>query len=144
MCFLLYNQIRIVQQKIHNIKEKRPFFWYDLKGKQYPLLFQSRHSHRFSSSPRNGAPEGPAAAPGDGGGHPVRVGRHGGREGGRAGVRARGAASHQRREVSEKNRIFLNPLLPSVLNIGRLTKILISIKEGIVKKISCPEKRRNK
>ena len=28
------------------------------------------------------------------------------------------------------------PLLPSVLNIGRLTKILISIKEGIIKKNS--------
>ena len=31
---------------------------------------------------------------------------------------------------------FFNPLLPSVLNIGRLTKILISIKEGIIRKIS--------
>ena len=29
---------------------------------------------------------------------------------------------------------FFNPLLPSVPNIGRLTKILISIKEGIIKK----------
>ena len=29
-----------------------------------------------------------------------------------------------------------NLLLPRVLNIGRLTKILISIKEGIIKKIS--------
>ena len=30
----------------------------------------------------------------------------------------------------------VNPFLPSILNIGRLTKILISIKEGITKKIS--------
>ena len=32
-------------------------------------------------------------------------------------------------------RKYVNPLLPSVLNIGRLTNILISIKEGIIKKI---------
>ena len=32
--------------------------------------------------------------------------------------------------------VVLNPLLPSVLNIGRLTKIWISIKEGTIKKIS--------
>ena len=31
---------------------------------------------------------------------------------------------------------LVNPLLSSVLNIRRLTKILISIKEGIIKKIS--------
>ena len=31
---------------------------------------------------------------------------------------------------------YINPLLPSVLNIGRLSKILISTKEGIIKKIS--------
>ena len=31
---------------------------------------------------------------------------------------------------------MFNPLLPSVPNIGRLTKILISIKEGIIKKIT--------
>ena len=30
----------------------------------------------------------------------------------------------------------INPLLPSVLNIGRLTKISISIEEGIIKKFS--------
>ena len=32
--------------------------------------------------------------------------------------------------------MVFNPLLLSVLNIGRLTKILISIKEGIIRKIS--------
>ena len=32
--------------------------------------------------------------------------------------------------------VLVNPLLPSVLNIARLTKILISIKEGIIKKNS--------
>ena len=37
--------------------------------------------------------------------------------------------------------IVVNPLLPSVPNIGRLTKILISIKEGIIKKISAYERR---
>ena len=31
-------QIRIVQQKIHNIKEKRPFL-YALKGKYYLTVF---------------------------------------------------------------------------------------------------------
>ena len=30
-------QIRIVQQKIHNIKEKKALFLYDLKGKQYQI-----------------------------------------------------------------------------------------------------------
>ena len=60
-----------------------------------------------------------------------------------------------------KSFFSLNPLVPSVLNIGRLTKILISIEEGILKKISyerranesvdekcylklCHKKRRNK
>ena len=36
----------------------------------------------------------------------------------------------------EKNHRSFNPILPSVLNIGRLTKILISIKEGIIQKTS--------
>ena len=30
----------------------------------------------------------------------------------------------------------INPLVPSVLNIGRFAKILFSIKEGIIKKFS--------
>ena len=30
----------------------------------------------------------------------------------------------------------INPLVPSVLNIGRLAKILISIQEGIIKNMS--------
>ena len=32
--------------------------------------------------------------------------------------------------------IIINPLVPSVLNIGRLTKISISIQDRILKKIS--------